>query len=365
MNISVIGTGYVGLTTGLVLAHLGNNVVCIDIDKAKIEKLKKGFLSIYEPGMKELFEIVNDKITFTDSYEEAMKDAEVIFIAVGTPSNADGTANSEFIIQAATSIGKNLSKEEIIVVNKSTAPIGSGNWIETIIYNEYKKKNASKSGCKVHVVSNPEFLKQGDAIYDTFYPDRIIIGANNQYAISQMLLIYNPIVYRSFVPLPFLKDAAGREPVSLITTDLISAELIKYSSNAFLSLKISFINEIADVCEKVGADVMQIAKGIGYDQRIGPKFLNAGIGWGGSCFGKDTAALIATARDYGLNLNIIEASRKVNYSLRDKVVDRIQEKLKILKGRTVSLMGLAFKPNTDDLRDAPAVDIAKSLLKEV
>jgi UDPglucose 6-dehydrogenase len=361
MKIAIIGTGYVGLTTGIVLAYLGNKVTCIDIDKTKISLLKKGELTIYEPGLNELWELSKEHLVFSTSYE-AVYESECVFIAVGTPSQSDGTPNLSYVRSAACSIGMNLGKHFTVIINKSTVPIGSGNWVESLIVDACIEKERLNPSHNIAVASNPEFLREGSALFDTLYPDRIVIGSDSQKAIDQLVHLYQPIINQNFLPPEFLQRPEGLGAVPIIITGLASAELIKYSANSFLALKISYINEIAALAEKVGADITQISKGIGLDNRIGRKFLNAGIGWGGSCFGKDTAALVATAQDYGLKMPIIEAARDVNYQLRDKIVEKLMEELRILKGKTIGLLGAAFKPNTDDLRDAPAIDIAQKLI---
>jgi UDPglucose 6-dehydrogenase len=250
-----------------------------------------------------------------------------------------------------------------VVVNKSTVPIGSGNWVGTIVRDAYVESHGFKPEQHYAIASNPEFLRQGSALYDTFYPDRIVVGASDSRAIDVLTNLYRPILNQDFTAPECLPRPEGFSVVPLVTCDLASAEMIKYAANSFLALKISYINEIAHLSEKVGADITQIARGIGLDTRIGPRFLSAGIGWGGSCFGKDTAALISTAGEYNLEMPIIQAARTVNYQLREEIVMRVQDELKILKGKTVTLLGLAFKPNTDDLRDAPSIDIAKKLIQ--
>lgn len=361
MKVTVIGTGYVGLTTGVALAYLGHQVTCIDVDEAKINSLQNGIIPIYEPGLQEIFDLAAKNLHFTSSYPEGLIETDIIFIAVGTPSLSDGSPNMAYVKDAAIKIGQNLGEGFTVIVNKSTVPIGSGNWVEAIIRDAFEARNGHKPQGYFSVSSNPEFLKEGTALSDTLYPDRIVIGSDNRQALDQLTELYSPIIQQDFTPPSFVPRPEKLKSVPLVTTDLASAEMIKYAANAFLSLKISFINEIASISEKVGADIVQIAKGIGLDSRIGPKFLNAGIGWGGSCFGKDTAALVSTAQEYGLKMPIIAASREVNYHLRAKVVEKIMDELKILKGKTIGLLGLAFKPNTDDLRDSPALDIARKL----
>jgi len=247
------------------------------------------------------------------------------------------------------------------VVNKSTVPIGSGNWVGSLLRDAYEQR-ASKPPCEFAVASNPEFLREGSALHDSLYPDRIVIGADETRALEVLYSLYRPILDQTFTPPTYLPRPESQGGVPLLSTDLASAELIKYAANAFLALKISFINEIGLLSERVGANITEVARGIGLDSRIGSRFLNAGIGWGGSCFGKDTAALIATAGEYGLHMPIVESARKINTRQRDRIVEKLLQELKILKGRTIGLLGLAFKPNTDDLREAPAIEIAQKLI---
>lgn len=361
MQVAIIGTGYVGLTTGVALAYLGHQVVGLDVDAQKVERLQRGDIPIYEPYLAELLHLARPNITFTTDYATAIAPAQVIFIAVGTPSLPDGNPDLTYVRQAAQGIGLHLAQPFTVIVNKSTVPIGSGNWVETLI--EEALRTRPQPVPRFAVASNPEFLREGSALHDTFYPDRVVLGTQDPKALEVLHQLYQPILEQSFTPPSFLPRPDGLAAVPLVTADLASAELIKYAANAFLALKISFINEIAQLAERVGADVTQIARGIGLDKRIGSQFLQAGIGWGGSCFGKDTAALIATARDYGLGMAIVQASRLVNAQQRQWVVEKLLQTLKILKGRRVGLLGLAFKPHTDDLRDAPAYDIAQQLLE--
>ncbi len=361
MNVSIIGTGYVGLTTGVTLAYLGHEVTCIDVDPGKVDSLRAGKPPFFEPHLEELLAVARQRIRFTTAYAEAIPRAEVVIIAVGTPSLADGNPDLRYLKQAAEATGQHLDGAFTVVVNKSTVPIGSGNWVEALIRDAYRERNGRLSEDRFAVASNPEFLREGSALHDSLYPDRVVIGADRSRAIEVLYNLYKPILEQTFAAPPFLDRPSGLAAVPLVTADLSSAELIKYSANAFLALKISFINEIAQLAERVGADVTQVARGIGLDARIGIRFLQAGIGWGGSCFGKDTSALIATAGEYGLPMPIIEAARQVNQRQRERVVELLLSELKILKGRTVGLLGLAFKPDTDDLRDAPALDIGRLL----
>jgi UDPglucose 6-dehydrogenase len=361
MRVAIIGTGYVGLTTGVCLAFMGHSVWCLDSDEAKIKSLIEGKLPIYEPFLKEIFEESRDDLHFTSDYRDAIPDAEVVFIAVGTPPTPSGAPNLEYLSQAAKSIGQHIQRDFVVVVNKSTVPIGSGNWVGSLL-RETIVNPADKAMLRFAVASNPEFLREGSALHDSFYPDRIVIGADEPRALEVLYSLYRPILDQTFTPPSFLPRPESVGAVPLLSTDLASAELIKYAANAFLALKISFINEMGLVAERVGANITEVGRGIGLDSRIGPRFLSAGIGWGGSCFGKDTAALIATAGEYGLHLPIVEAARKINSRQRDRVVEKLLHELKILKGRTVGLLGLAFKPNTDDLREAPAIEIAQKLI---
>jgi UDPglucose 6-dehydrogenase len=361
MRVAIIGTGYVGLTTGVCLAFMGHTVSCLDSDEAKIKALREGKIPIYEPFLEEVFHEALSDLSFTSSYGEAIPDADVVFIAVGTPPTPSGAPNLEFLSQAARSIGQHIRRDFVVVVNKSTVPIGSGNWVDSLL-REAVASRTDAPKVQFAVASNPEFLREGSALHDSLYPDRIVIGADEPRALEVMYSLYRPILDQTFTPPNYLPRPETVGAVPLLSTDLASAELIKYAANAFLALKISFINEIGLVSERVGANITEVGRGIGLDSRIGPRFLSAGIGWGGSCFGKDTAALIATAGEYGLHLPIVEAAKKINSRQRDRVVEKLLNELKILKGRTVGLFGLAFKPNTDDLREAPAIEIAQKLI---
>src|SRR5947209_2779367 len=361
MRVAIIGTGYVGLTTGVCLAFVGHSVSCLDSDCAKITALRRGEVPIYEPNLTETFELAGSNLHFTTSYAEAIPDAEVIFIAVGTPPTPSGAPNLEFLSQAARCIGQHVNSDFTVVVNKSTVPIGSGNWVGSLLREAYEQCHAGQTA-DFAVASNPEFLREGSALHDSLYPDRIVIGADESRALEVLYSLYRPILDQTFPAPTYLPRPEWVSAIPLVSTDLASAELIKYAANAFLALKISFINEIGLLGERVGANIMEVARGIGLDSRIGSRFLSAGIGWGGSCFGKDTAALIATASEYGLSMPIVESARKINSRQRDRVVEKLLGELKILKGRTIGLLGLAFKPNTDDLREAPAIEIAQKLI---
>jgi UDPglucose 6-dehydrogenase len=356
MNVSIIGTGYVGLTTGVCLGYLGHCVTCLDTDESKIDMLRAGRAPIYEPWLGDLMAEAACHLKFTTNYEEAIPGAEVVFIAVGTPPLEDGSPDLQYLRAAALSVGAYLDSDFTVLVNKSTVPIGSGNWVESLVREHHRNGRCA-------VASNPEFLREGTALHDTLFPDRIVIGADEPRALEQLYTLYRPVLEQNFAAPTFLPRPEEMGAVPLVATDLASAELIKYAANAFLALKISYINEIGQLAEKVGADITQIAKGIGLDARIGTRFLQAGIGWGGSCFGKDTAALISTAKEYNLAMPIVRAAREVNYRQRERVVEKLLSELKILKGRTIGLLGLAFKPQTDDLREAPAIDIARRLIE--
>jgi UDPglucose 6-dehydrogenase len=363
MKVSIIGTGYVGLTTGVCLGYLGHDVTCIDTDEKKIGLLRAGKTPIYEPFLTELMAAAQPNLQFCTEYAGAVKDADVIFIAVGTPPAPDGSPDLRYLSEAARGIGKHYDGEFLVVVNKSTVPIGSGNWVGSLVRESYEQHHGKKANGHFSVASNPEFLREGSALHDSLYPDRVVIGSDNNRALEVLYSLYRPILDQTFGPPTYLPRPEGVGAVPLISTDLASAELIKYAANAFLATKISYINEIGQLAEKVGADISQVAKGIGLDARIGTRFLQAGIGWGGSCFGKDTSALVATAREYNIGMPIVEAAREINRRQRDRVVEKLLGELKILKGRTIGLLGLAFKPNTDDLREAPAIDIARKLVE--
>jgi UDPglucose 6-dehydrogenase len=362
MKVAVIGAGYVGLTTALSLAYVGHEVVGVDLDADKVARLNRGELPFYEPHAKEMLALVRERLHFTARYEEAIPQAEVIFIAVGTPSLPDGAPDLSQVRSAAQAIGRHLGEGFTVVVNKSTVPVGSGNYVEALVRRAFQEAHGGEPDGRLAVASNPEFLREGQALYDSLYPDRIVVGAEDRRAIEVLRELYEPILEQSFTPPPFLPRPERMGAVPFLTTDLASAELIKYGANAFLALKISFINELARLAEKVGADIREVARGIGLDHRIGPRFLQAGLGWGGSCFPKDTAALLAMGREYGLSLGITEAARKVNEDQRRWAVDKLLAELKTLKGRTIALLGLAFKANTDDLRESPALELARLLL---
>ncbi|TYQ23709.1 UDP-glucose/GDP-mannose dehydrogenase family protein [Pseudanabaena sp. UWO311] len=356
MRVCVIGTGYVGLVTGACLAYIGHDVICVDNNEEKVKLMKSGQSPIHEPGLPEVIaeSIRKGKIEFTTDIAAGVNHGEILFIAVGTPSLADGRSDMRYVEAVARSIGESLTEGYRVIVNKSTVPIGSGDWVRMIVLDGMAGKS-NIDQIQFDVVSNPEFLREGVAVFDTFNPDRIVVGSGSDRALKLMQELYTPIIDRSFA------EDKTLPPVPVVITDLNSAEMIKYAANAFLATKISFVNEVANICDRVGADVKEVAKGIGLDSRIGSKFLQAGIGWGGSCFGKDVSALIYTAEDYGYSTEILKACVKVNELQRTLVVEKLQQALKILKGKTIGLLGMTFKPDTDDMRDAPALTLIDQL----
>jgi UDPglucose 6-dehydrogenase len=356
MRVCVIGTGYVGLVTGACLAYIGHDVICVDNNEEKVKLMKSGQSPIHEPGLPEVISesIRQGKIEFTTDIAAGVNHGEILFIAVGTPSLPDGRSDMRYVEAVARSIGESLTEGYRVIVNKSTVPIGSGDWVRMIMMDGMAGKS-NIDQIQFDVVSNPEFLREGVAVYDTFNPDRIVVGSSSDRALKLMQELYAPIIDRSFAADKTLP------PVPVVVTDLNSAEMIKYAANAFLATKISFVNEVANICDRVGADVKEVAKGIGLDSRIGSKFLQAGIGWGGSCFGKDVSALIYTAEDYGYSTEILKACVRVNELQRTLVVEKLQQALKILKGKTIGLLGMTFKPDTDDMRDAPALTLIEQL----
>lgn len=330
MKIAVAGTGYVGLVTGVCLAEHGHEVTCVDVDKKKVETMKKGISPIFEPGLDELMVKNMERLNFTVDYEKAYRDADVVFIGVGTPEKKDGSANLKYVFTVVDQIAENVEKECVVVV-KSTVPIGTNDKIEAVL-NEKKKTDEP-----IHVASNPEFLAQGTAVRDTLHASRIVIGAEDDFAKNVL-----QEVYREF-------DAP------IIVTNRRSAEMIKYASNDFLALKISYINEIANLCEIIGADVEEVAKGMGFDDRIGGKFLHAGIGYGGSCFPKDTKALHWLGNFHDYELKTIKAAIEVNEQQKMRLLKKARKYYESLEGLTVAVLGLTFKPNTDDMREAPSL----------
>lgn len=340
MNVAVIGTGYVGLVTGTVFADLGNDVTCVDKDERKVKQLQSGKATIYEPGLEEMLQhnLENGRLTFTGELDEAVARANVVFIAVGTPPLPSGETDLSQVEDAARGIARSISHYTIIV-NKSTVPVGTGDFVRRTVEANRRRK------VDFDVVSNPEFLKEGSAIQDMLNPDRIVIGAPTQAVAMGLLELYAPL----------------ERP--MLITDVESAEMIKYASNAFLATKISFVNSIANLCEKCGADVNLVAKGMGYDSRIGSGFLSAGLGFGGSCFPKDSTSLIHTFQRYGEDDSILQAVLNVNADRVPRFCRRIEERFGSLSGRTIGLLGLAFKPNTDDLREARSLDILRYLIE--
>jgi len=342
LNIAVVGTGYVGLVTGTCFADLGVSVTCIDNDKNKISNLKNGKIPIYEPGLEEMVKtnIQEGRLAFTTDITEGVGNSLVVFIAVGTPQSDDGSADLSYVDQVAKEVALNMTDYKVIVT-KSTVPVGTGARIRKII-----EKN-QKTPLKFDIVSNPEFLREGSAIEDFMRPDRVVIGADSEQAVAIMKDLYRPLF---LIETPF------------VITNIESSEMIKYASNAFLAVKISFINEIANLCELAGADVHTVARGMGLDGRIGPKFLHAGPGYGGSCFPKDTKAIVQIAQNLGYNLEIIPAAIHVNETQRLRMVDKIVNAIGgNVKGVTIGFLGLAFKPNTDDMREAPSIGVISKL----
>jgi UDPglucose 6-dehydrogenase len=363
MHVTVIGTGYVGTVTGVCLGYLGHEVTCVDTDADKIERLRAGDIPIYEPFLAELLPMAQaaGRVRFETDLGPAVRASDVIFIAVGTPPQASGEANLTYLEAAARAIGASMDSSKFrVVVNKSTVPVGCGNLVETLIR---EGVGADDDSVRFGVASNPEFLREGSAVADSLYPDRIVLGAEDKRTIQVLRELYRALIEQDFETPAFFPKPLRTGRVPLVTTTLTSAEMIKYASNAFLAMKIGFANEMSNICEKVGADVPEVMAGIGHDQRIGLNFLNAGIGWGGSCFGKDIHSLLHIAGEYGAQTRLLEATLGVNKQQRMLVIQKLQEKLYILKGRTIGILGLAFKPNTDDLRDAPSLQIIEKLLQ--
>ncbi len=340
-NITVIGVGYVGLVTGTCFADLGNRIVCLDIQEERIANLNRGILPIYEPGLEEMVarNVKAGRLSFTTSYADGIKDAEFVFIAVGTPSDVDGEADLQYVRAAAESVAE-VMDHPLIIVNKSTVPVGTGDWVADII------RGKQKTPVPFSVVSCPEFLREGSATTDFMNPDRIVLGSLDREAANRVAELHLPL------------------RTTLVVTDLRTAEMIKYASNAFLATKISFINEIASICEALGADVKEVAAGMGFDKRIGRHFLDAGLGWGGSCFPKDVKALAHMALEKGRHPQLLRAVMDINADQRREVIAKLKTVLGDLHGKTIALLGLAFKPNTDDMRDAPSAEIANMLLSK-
>ena len=336
--ITVIGTGYVGLVTGTCLADMGNHVTCVDIIPEKIERLKQGIMPIYEPGLEELVErnVNAGRLHFTTSYKEGLDGSDFIFIAVNTPTGtSQGGADMRYVESAARGIAQELD-HYVVIINKSTVPVGSGDVVTRII-----RQNLARPDVPFGVVSNPEFLREGSAVLDFQNPDRVVLGSSDPDSAAKVAMLYLPL------------------RANIVITDLYTAEMIKYASNAFLATKISFINEIAQICERLGADVKEVAVGMGYDKRIGRAFLDAGLGYGGSCFPKDVRALAHMADEAGLHPQLLNAVMDINHDQRRLIVTKLTSILGSLRGCTIGILGLAFKPNTDDMREAPAVDIVR------
>ena len=340
-SITVVGVGYVGLVTGACFSDLGNRVVALDIDEGRIHRLQQGQIPIYEPGLEEMVarNMAAGRLSFTTSYPRALEGTDYVFIAVGTPSGVDGEADLKYVRQAAESIAREMTGP-LIVVNKSTVPVGTGDWVADII------RATQPRVIPFAVVSCPEFLREGSAISDFMNPARTVLGSLDPEAAEKVARLHFPL----------------RAPI--VITDLRTAEMIKYASNAFLATKISFVNEIANICEALGADIKEVATGMGYDPRIGRHFLDAGLGYGGSCFPKDVMALARMAALKGRHPQLLQAVMDINADRRRQLVEKVQEMLGDVRGKVIGLLGLTFKPNTDDLRDAPALDIAHILLRE-
>lgn len=343
MKIAVAGTGYVGLVTGVALAHIGHHVTCVDIDEIKIKKMQEGISPIYEEGLEELMHLNKERLTYTTDYKKAYSKADVIFIGVGTPEKEDGSANLTYLYAVLDQIRESVTKDTVVVI-KSTVPIGTNDEVE-------KYLNEKVSGLKISIVSNPEFLAQGTAVHDTLYATRIVVGVEDDYAKKIMTKLYKPLTKEPY-NVPFL------------VMDRKSAEMVKYASNDFLALKISYINEIANFCEAIGADISLVTKGMSYDPRIGNKFLNPGIGYGGSCFPKDTKALHFLSKEYGCEMKTLKATIEINKNQKLVLINKLEKVFPNLHGLTIGVLGLTFKPGTDDLREAPSIDNIKYLLKQ-
>lgn len=343
MNIAVIGTGYVGLVTGACFAEFGVNVTCVDVDESKIEKLNNGVIPIYEPGLDQIVDknVKADRLHFTTDIKSAVEQALVVFLAVGTPPQEDGSPNMSFYRQAAKDVAEAMNGYKVLVT-KSTVPIGTGKWLR-----EFVSENM-KTPSDFGVASNPEFLREGAAIDDFMRPDRVVIGSNEERAIDVMKELYRPL-YLIETP--------------IVITSLEAAELIKYAANAFLATKITFINEVANLCDAIGCDVHDVARGMGMDNRIGRKFLHPGPGYGGSCFPKDTRALTTVADQFGVETRIVDAVIEANERQRDAMIPKIEKLVGSLEGKKIGVLGLSFKPETDDMRESPAIEIVHTMIK--
>ncbi|WP_243821133.1 UDP-glucose dehydrogenase family protein [Bacillus thuringiensis] len=345
-KIAVVGTGYVGLVSGAILSDFGHTVTCVDVDQNKIESLKNGVIPIYEPGLETVVQKNHyyKRLNFTTDIKEAVENNDVIFIAVGTPPADDGSADLQYVLAVAESIAKYMNGYKVIV-DKSTVPVGTGQIVKSTVQEALDNRGVQYD---FDVVSNPEFLREGSAVRDFTHPDRVVIGAESERALELMKDVYR-VLYLNETP--------------FVETNIETAEMIKYAANAFLAMKITFINEVANVCEKVGADVQKVAKAMGQDGRISPKFLHAGPGYGGSCFPKDTKALARIAHDHGETISLIEATVEANEKQKLKMVDKIVNAMGDVDGKTFAILGITFKPNTDDMRDAPALVILPELAK--
>ena len=362
LQVAVIGTGYVGLTSGVSLAFLGHHVTAVDKDINKIEMLNNGISPIHEHGLEELLKQTRERICFTEDTAGSVREADVILIAVGTPSRENGQADTRYVEAAAREIaGGLLPERQYTIIVKSTVPVGSNRRVQHVIREALAARGLAE-GISVSVASNPEFLREGTALHDTLYPDRIVVGAEDPDAVDVLRQLYQPLLEQTFDAPSVLPRPEGYALPSMVTTDPVSAELIKYASNAFLAMKISFINEMAGLCECVGGNITEVARGMGLDSRISPHFLRAGLGWGGSCFPKDTAALVAMGKELACPMRLVEATCEVNNAQRQRVIKRLQEELKGLRGRVVGVLGLSFKPGTDDFRESPALEIVRALL---
>ena len=346
MKIGVVGTGYVGLVQGVIMAEFGLNVICMDVSEEKINSLKNGGIPIYEPGLKELLEknMKVERIEFTTDMKYTTENSDVIFIAVGTPPALDGSADLHFVLEVATNIGKYMNGYKV-VVDKSTVPVGTGKLVRDTIQKELNNRNLDY---EFDIVSNPEFLREGKAVGDCLRPDRVVIGTESERAKEIMKKVYD-VLFINETPFVF--------------TNIETAEMIKYASNAFLAVKISFINEISLLAEKVGANTQEIAKAMGKDGRISPKFLHCGPGYGGSCFPKDTKAIVDIAKKYGEDMYVIKAAIDANEKQKRKMVEKIIDKMEGVEGKHIAILGLSFKPDTDDMRDAPSLDIIRGLVE--
>ena len=358
MNVTIVGTGYVGITTGVALAFFGHKVTCVDKNPKIVETLSKGVPTIHEPGLGQLLELAMPNLTFTTNIPK-LSGENIVIIAVGTPTKEGGDADLKYLDAATGEIADQIQPgARLVVVNKSTVPVGTARHVDGILQRGLRENNVEAT---VYTASNPEFLAEGQAVKDTLYPDRIVVGTDDEDAKGMLRELYTPLIEQTFdAPSETPRPENLAAPVFIATT-ATSSEVIKYAANSFLATKISFINEFAGLAEHVGADITEVARAIGLDDRIGKRFLNAGIGWGGSCFGKDTRAIVTTASRYGYEMPIVASAIEVNTRQRKHVVERLQQELKVLRGTTIGLLGLAFKGNTDDLRDAPALTLIEEL----